>query len=934
MFVGVGASRVRDLFEQAKTAAPSIIFVDEIDAVGRHRGAGLGGGHDEREQTLNQLLVEMDGFDARSGVILIAATNRPDILDPALLRPGRFDRQIVVDRPDLEGRKAILDVHAKGKPLEPTTSPRRARPPHARLHRRRPRQPHERGGAARRPPRPAAHRPCRARGGHRPRHRRPRAQEPGDVRAGEARRSPTTRPATRSWATCCRTPTRSTRCRSSPGAGRSAGRWRCPTEDKYLRTRSRAARTRMAMLLGGRTAEELVFGEPTTGAPNDIERCTEIARAMVTEYGMSDAPRPAAARQGARARCSSAATSATRRNYSDEVAAVVDAEVRRSSTPPTTEARAILTPHRSTLDALADALVEKETLEDADLAEIFGPLDKGTGIGARSRRHRRAGADRARARRRRRRRGGDRARPRRAPSPPGCRAGRRRRWWRRRASGARPSGDLSRPRESDRHADGPRPHREGRPRDPRGDRRGPRPRRPAGHARRASPACTPRSARASTRTRPSTSRSRSRPSHDEMVMVRDIPLYSLCEHHLVPFIGKAHVAYIPGEDGRITGLSKLARLVDGYAAARRCRSGSPSQIADAIEAHPRAAGRDGGDRGRAPVHVDAGRAASRARRTVTSAVRGLFRAERRHPRRGHALPPRPGQHRLERGRGSRTARTRRRTLPACPAGHGRPERHPRLVLRRRPLRSTPTPPSPTGCALVAEGADCGRRRRRVDPARRRAGRRGRGAAPGRPVVEALAAAGVRVSIDTRKAAVARAAVAAGATLVNDVSRLAAATSPPSSASAGSPCTCRASPRTMQDDPALRRRRRRGARLPRRRGPSGALAAGVAEVWIDPGIGFGKTAAHNLALLAAPRRAGRHRLPGAGRHQPQGVPRHAARRVRRRRRPGPRRRPARGLARHRDVGAWPAASAWCGSTTCARPARRARRRGEITMAQAA
>ena len=119
MFVGVGASRVRDLFEQAKTAAPSIIFVDEIDAVGRHRGAGLGGGHDEREQTLNQMLVEMDGFDARSGVILIAASNRPDILDPALLRPGRFDRQIVVDRPDLEGRKAILEVHAKGKPLEP-----------------------------------------------------------------------------------------------------------------------------------------------------------------------------------------------------------------------------------------------------------------------------------------------------------------------------------------------------------------------------------------------------------------------------------------------------------------------------------------------------------------------------------------------------------------------------------------------------------------------------------------------------------------------------------------------------------------------------------------------------------------------------------------------------------------------------------------------
>ena len=132
MFVGVGASRVRDLFEQAKAAAPAIVFVDEIDAVGRHRGAGLGGGHDEREQTLNQLLVEMDGFDPKTGVILIAATNRPDILDPALLRPGRFDRQIVVDRPDLEGRKAILRVHARGQAARRRRRPRRDRPPHAR----------------------------------------------------------------------------------------------------------------------------------------------------------------------------------------------------------------------------------------------------------------------------------------------------------------------------------------------------------------------------------------------------------------------------------------------------------------------------------------------------------------------------------------------------------------------------------------------------------------------------------------------------------------------------------------------------------------------------------------------------------------------------------------------------------------------------------
>ena len=150
MFVGVGASRVRDLFEQAKAAAPAIIFVDEIDAVGRHRGAGLGGGHDEREQTLNQLLVEMDGFDVKTGVILLASTNRPDILDPALLRPGRFDRQIVVDRPDLEGRKAILRVHARSKPLADGRRSRRDRAPHAGVHRCRPRQPDERGRAARR----------------------------------------------------------------------------------------------------------------------------------------------------------------------------------------------------------------------------------------------------------------------------------------------------------------------------------------------------------------------------------------------------------------------------------------------------------------------------------------------------------------------------------------------------------------------------------------------------------------------------------------------------------------------------------------------------------------------------------------------------------------------------------------------------------------
>ena len=186
MFVGVGASRVRDLFEQAKASAPAIVFVDEIDAVGRHRGAGLGGGHDEREQTLNQLLVEMDGFDVKTGVILIAATNRPDILDPALLRPGRFDRQIVVDAPDLDRPAGDPAGPRQGQAPRRRRRPRHPRPPHARVHRRRPGQPDERGRAARRPHRSQADRHARDGGGDRPGHRRARAQDPGDERQGEA----------------------------------------------------------------------------------------------------------------------------------------------------------------------------------------------------------------------------------------------------------------------------------------------------------------------------------------------------------------------------------------------------------------------------------------------------------------------------------------------------------------------------------------------------------------------------------------------------------------------------------------------------------------------------------------------------------------------------------------------------------------------------
>ena len=377
MFVGVGASRVRDLFEQAKAAAPSIIFVDEIDAVGRHRGAGLGGGHDEREQTLNQMLVEMDGFDARTGVILIAASNRPDILDPALLRPGRFDRQIVVDRPDLEGRKAILAVHAKGKPLEPNV----------RLDVLARRTPGFTGAdlanlmneaallAARRGLELIGHAELEAAidrvlaGPERKNRimsdaekRRIAYHEGGHTLVGHVLQG--TDPIHKV---------------SIVARGRALG-WTLalPTEDKYLKTRSELE-DQMAMLLGGRSAEELVFDEITTGASDDIERATDIARSMVTQYGMSERLGPQQLGKP-RGEVFLGREQGTEADYSPEVASVVDAEVRRLIDHAHDRARAILTMHRATLDLIAERLVEKETLEDSDLAEIFGPLDKGIGI--------------------------------------------------------------------------------------------------------------------------------------------------------------------------------------------------------------------------------------------------------------------------------------------------------------------------------------------------------------------------------------------------------------------------------------------------------------------------------------------------------------------------------------------------------------------------
>jgi cell division protease FtsH len=371
MFVGVGASRVRDLFEQAKNSAPAIIFMDEIDAVGRHRGAGLGGGHDEREQTLNQLLVEMDGFDAKTGVILIAATNRPDILDPALLRPGRFDRQIVVDRPDLVGRKAILTVHADGKPLAPDVD----------LEVLARRTPGFTGADLANLMNEAALLSARfglAKIGM------PQLEEAIDrVIAGPERKTrvmsekeklviayhegghalvghvlPHSDPVHKV---------------SIVARGRALG-WTLalPTEDKYIVSQSEL-RDQLGVLMGGRTAEEIVFGEPTTGAHNDIEKATEIARAMVTEYGMSELLGPLQLGQK-HGEVFLGRDMGHQANYSDEVAARIDAEIRLLVDNGHAEARAILTAHRATLDKLAAALVEKETLDTPELMQILGSL--------------------------------------------------------------------------------------------------------------------------------------------------------------------------------------------------------------------------------------------------------------------------------------------------------------------------------------------------------------------------------------------------------------------------------------------------------------------------------------------------------------------------------------------------------------------------------
>ena len=372
MFVGVGASRVRDLFEQAKANAPAIIFMDEIDAVGRHRGAGMGGGHDEREQTLNQMLVEMDGFDVSGGVIMIAATNRPDILDPALLRPGRFDRQIAVERPALDGRFEILKVHAKGKPFnEDVDLMNVAR-----------RTPGFTGADLANVLNEAAL--LTAREG---------AEEINNVIMDEAIDRVMAGPQKRTRAmdheerliTAYHEAGHALVAAALPGndpvhkitimpRGRALGYTMVlPDQEKYSTTRSQML-NQLAYMLGGRAAEELIFHDPTTGASNDIEKATAVARAMVMQYGMTE--RLGAIKYGQeQGEVFMGRDMGHTRDFSEEVAAAIDEEVRAFIEAAHQEAYDLLVANREALDAIVVALMERETLQKEEIEEIFAELN-------------------------------------------------------------------------------------------------------------------------------------------------------------------------------------------------------------------------------------------------------------------------------------------------------------------------------------------------------------------------------------------------------------------------------------------------------------------------------------------------------------------------------------------------------------------------------
>ena len=372
MFVGVGAARVRDLFTQAKANAPAIIFVDEIDAVGRQRGAGMGGGHDEREQTLNQLLVEMDGFETGGQVILIAETNRPDVLDPALLRPGRFDRQIAVDRPDLKGREEILKVHAKTKPLSDEVELLN----YAR------RTPGFTGAdlanvlneaallAAREEKKVISNLQIdeaidRVMAG---------PQRKSRIMSDDERRVTAYHEAGHALVAHALPHTDPVHKITIMPRGRALGYTMVlPDDDKYSTTRNQLL-DQLAYSLGGRAAEELIFHDPSTGASNDIEKATALARAMVTQYGMteaigaiklgSDASEPFMGRDYGH-----------QRDYSESIAATIDAEIRNLIETAHQEAFDILVENRATLDAMVLELLEKETLNKEAIAEIFAKVN-------------------------------------------------------------------------------------------------------------------------------------------------------------------------------------------------------------------------------------------------------------------------------------------------------------------------------------------------------------------------------------------------------------------------------------------------------------------------------------------------------------------------------------------------------------------------------
>ena len=368
LYVGVGASRVRELFERAKKNAPAIIFVDEIDAVGRHRGSGIGGGNDEREQTLNQLLVEMDGFDERANIILIAATNRPDILDPALLRPGRFDRQIAVEAPDLKGREAILKVHAQGKPLTEQVDLRQIAK----------RTPGFTGADLANVLNEAAL--LTARSNMQFIDERAIDEAIDRVIAGPQKRTRVMNDhdkavtayheAGHALAAAALNYTDPVTKVTILPRGRALGYTMVmPTEDRFNKTRNQLLDD-LVYGMGGRVAEEIVFRDPSTGPANDIQQATKTARAMVTDYGMSD--RIGMVKLGdADTEAFGHGSGEGPRAFSDETAAIIDEEVRRLLDNAMREAWRILSENRGVLDTLASRLLEEETLDEAQLAEIF-----------------------------------------------------------------------------------------------------------------------------------------------------------------------------------------------------------------------------------------------------------------------------------------------------------------------------------------------------------------------------------------------------------------------------------------------------------------------------------------------------------------------------------------------------------------------------------